>query len=267
MRAIFFPILIGIIITSLVSYADANAFLMSPLQQIKAGILPKDVKCKEDFVLIIKESNENPACVKLTTSARFLVHGWLTVEKFGSLHTNQTYPLYQSPLVATVNESNLPPASEVPIPIPQAVSTTPLLPITEPTSINYSNPNMIKILAVGMYPNPLKVGDNQRFTVTYQNISDKPLYGLTLCGWDLSYDISSENIEKTLRADLPTCSQRTDVIGPNQTLTEEAGSFYHYQIIQPEMLKVTLNLVLRPNASDFLDKITDTIQFMVNATQ
>src|SRR5207249_3796322 len=40
----------------------------------------------------------------------------------------------------------------------------------------------IKLISVRMSPNPLKVGDRPSFTLTYQNISDKPFYVSGGCG-------------------------------------------------------------------------------------
>jgi len=208
---------------------------------------------------------DDPLGLDLVETVQFNVKATNTSLSNNITSTNQTYyPVYVSPAVGTINESALPPITE--IPTPPAVSTTPSPPITEPTIINYSDPNATKILAVGMSPNPLKVGDNHRFTVTYKNISGKPLYGITGCGWDLSYAMSSSNVEGIFRHDLPTCAEGFDIIEPNQTITEEAGSFYNYKIIHPGLLQVTLALTLRPH-EDFSQVINDTIQFTVNATQ
>jgi hypothetical protein len=86
------------------------------------------------------------------------------------------------------------------------------------------------------------------------------------CEWDLSYGISSDNVKDTFRADLRTCAQGYDVMEPNQTITEEAGTYYSYKIIQPSMLPVTLALSLYTK-EDFSHDVNDTIQFNVNATQ
>src|SRR5205807_9058812 len=105
--------------------------------------------------------------------------------------------------------------SEIP-PFP-AVSTVPLPPITEPTIIRYSNPNIIKISAVGMSPNPLKVGDTAWFTVTYQNISGKPIYGIEGPSSDLSSSIlPSSNVQVFYNG--LTITSRSVVIQPNQTV-------------------------------------------------
>ena len=297
--------------TIVFSNVYAQNSLASPVEQLRSGVQVKDVKCKENFVLVIRESNEHPACVNPTSIVRLLSHGWITSEKFVTAHhlsinnstknttaqentgtisknitnhielvtplqnqnnitinnnaTNQTYyPVYQVQRAGTVKVSDLPPIQE--IPPPPAVSTTPLTQITEPTMINYSNPNATKILSVGMSPNPLKVGDNQHFTVTYQNISGKPLYGFAICGWNLSKVVSSANVQVTLRNDLPTCSQGDEVIEPNQIITEEAGSYYYYNIMQSGLVHVTLTLKLSNSPYYHVDNI-DTIQFNETAAQ
>jgi len=52
--------------------------LSPPLKQIKSGISAQDVKCKAGHALVIKLSNGYPACVRLASEQRFLVHGWIT---------------------------------------------------------------------------------------------------------------------------------------------------------------------------------------------
>lgn len=48
-----------------------------PLQQLKKGTSPYDVKCNKDFVLILKQQNNSPACVKPTTAAKLIHRGWI----------------------------------------------------------------------------------------------------------------------------------------------------------------------------------------------
>lgn len=48
-----------------------------PLQQLKKGTGPYDVKCNKDFVLILKQQNNSPACVKPTTAAKLIHRGWI----------------------------------------------------------------------------------------------------------------------------------------------------------------------------------------------
>lgn len=49
---------------------------MSPLKQIRSGILPADVSCKSGFDLILKSSNGNPACVLPATASKLVSVGW-----------------------------------------------------------------------------------------------------------------------------------------------------------------------------------------------
>lgn len=50
--------------------------LLSPLEQIQAGISPKDVGCANDKVLIIKKSTGTSSCVKPQTLSRLVEMGW-----------------------------------------------------------------------------------------------------------------------------------------------------------------------------------------------
>jgi len=186
---------------------------------------------------------------------------------------NRSYPPEVVPVhtvspVGTINVKDLPPiGNESNVTIPSLGSTTPFPQITEPIIINYSNPNITKILAVGMSPNPIKLGDIPRFTVTYQNISGKPIYGTAGCGSDLYYEVSSsDKIEKIYRS-FPLCAQYGAIVKPDQTITEEAVSGYYYRIIQPGLLQVTMTLSLHENSVDYSHRVIDIIQFNVNATQ
>jgi len=50
--------------------------VLSPLKQLKNGILPQEIKCKEDLILTIKISDGSPACVKSETKAKLIERGW-----------------------------------------------------------------------------------------------------------------------------------------------------------------------------------------------
>lgn len=432
---------IGIIVLSMISYADATSVFLSPLQQIKSRIQVTDVKCNPGFQLVIKNEN-SPACVRPNTATRLLAHGWLTVEKFAIIQqngsgsqdqsqnadqspmnyteknmiSNQTYtsplnvtyvihnldslygkritisgywydkypfvhplpacriidpnvkpvydnstyvpevfggnnylanttnwkggdvlvvrlpnnaylespvfdrekavtvtgilekyyqlncfgdryyksaylqvnpdqiilaindnntryptgsvPVHNSEPVGTTNVKNLPPApnctySNYYCSI-SANSVTPLPPILVTSTIS-SNSNIAKIIAIGMSPNPLKVGDIPRFTVTYQNISDKPIYGQQGCGSDLTYAISPDvNVEK-IQVFGRQCAIFEDVIQPNQIVTDGLDLSY-YKIIQQGLLNVTLTLDLSDNGTNWSNS-KDAIQFDVNATR
>ncbi len=52
-----------------------SEFIESPKQQMKTGILPSEVQCKEGLELIFK-NDDSPACVKPTTAERLIQRGW-----------------------------------------------------------------------------------------------------------------------------------------------------------------------------------------------
>jgi aldose sugar dehydrogenase len=49
---------------------------ISPLKQVKNGVLPADVVCKTGFELILKLSSGNPACVSPETASKLISKGW-----------------------------------------------------------------------------------------------------------------------------------------------------------------------------------------------
>src|SRR3989337_2708714 len=49
---------------------------LSPLKQVKTGILPPDVVCKTGFKLILKSTTGNPACVFPPTASKLVSVGW-----------------------------------------------------------------------------------------------------------------------------------------------------------------------------------------------
>ncbi|WP_179367931.1 hypothetical protein [Candidatus Nitrosotenuis sp. DW1] len=56
--------------------------LLTPIQQIKSGINPEDVKCKDDYALVIRYSSKNPAaCVKPENSQTFEERGYVLEQK------------------------------------------------------------------------------------------------------------------------------------------------------------------------------------------
>ena len=68
---------------------------LSPKKQMESGVLPEDVICKENRVLVIRD-NGKVACVKETTSEKV---GWEKIEKSSQLTTNidnQSYTVVKS---------------------------------------------------------------------------------------------------------------------------------------------------------------------------
>jgi hypothetical protein len=50
-----------------------------PLMQIMHGIAPESVKCNGELVLVLKHSDESPACVKSSTADKLVERGWGTI--------------------------------------------------------------------------------------------------------------------------------------------------------------------------------------------
>ena len=54
---------------------EVTPAVLSPLKQIKSGIVPENVVCKEGLDLIFK-LNGQPACVKTTSVQKLIAWGW-----------------------------------------------------------------------------------------------------------------------------------------------------------------------------------------------
>jgi hypothetical protein len=58
-------------------FAQNDVSYVSPLKQFKnVTISVYDVKCKVGFDLVIKTSDDSPACVKPSTAQKLVEHGW-----------------------------------------------------------------------------------------------------------------------------------------------------------------------------------------------
>ncbi|MEX1150834.1 MAG: hypothetical protein WEB28_01980 [Nitrosopumilaceae archaeon] len=55
----------------------------SPLKQFKAGIPLDNIYCKEGLEMVIKSSNNSPACVKPATKTKLMERGWSTFDISG----------------------------------------------------------------------------------------------------------------------------------------------------------------------------------------
>ncbi len=51
-----------------------------PLKQLKDGVSPYDIKCSDGHVLILKQMNNSPACVKPATATKLIQRGWVSAE-------------------------------------------------------------------------------------------------------------------------------------------------------------------------------------------
>jgi len=54
--------------------------VLSPLKQFKSGIDSKNIKCKDNFHLIIKSKDRSPACVKPENVTKLVARGWAMME-------------------------------------------------------------------------------------------------------------------------------------------------------------------------------------------
>jgi len=77
-----FVMSLAMLVSSL-NYASAEDILGTPLQQIKRGISPQDIKCKDGLELIFKALDGSPACVTIFTKDKLVNRGWATEEGFG----------------------------------------------------------------------------------------------------------------------------------------------------------------------------------------
>jgi hypothetical protein len=50
--------------------------MLLPLEQVKSGVAPKDVQCKQGFTLILKAEDGSPACVDPTVAQILVQRGW-----------------------------------------------------------------------------------------------------------------------------------------------------------------------------------------------
>lgn len=62
------------------TFVISKSDVMSPLKQFKSGIDSKDIKCKDNFHLIIKSKDRSPACVKPENVAKLVARGWAIME-------------------------------------------------------------------------------------------------------------------------------------------------------------------------------------------
>ncbi len=54
--------------------------IKSPLKQSKAGVPINEIQCRENLLLVIKSSDNTPACVKPKTMEKLILRGWTSDE-------------------------------------------------------------------------------------------------------------------------------------------------------------------------------------------
>jgi len=60
-------------------YLKENLLVLSPLAQLRSGISPFDIQCKNDLELLIKSSKESSACVYPNSVMKFIERNWIHV--------------------------------------------------------------------------------------------------------------------------------------------------------------------------------------------
>jgi len=69
--------------------------IQSPVQQLKNGVLPEDVVCRDGLELIFKNSDDSPVCVKPTSVSRLIEIGWAYEPERTGTWNPQTVDYYE----------------------------------------------------------------------------------------------------------------------------------------------------------------------------
>jgi hypothetical protein len=60
----------------IVTFTISKFEIPSPYKQFKSGVISKDVQCKDGLQLVLKATNDSPACVKPSTTSTLILWGW-----------------------------------------------------------------------------------------------------------------------------------------------------------------------------------------------
>ncbi len=86
--------------------SSRSDIVLSPLKQFKEGISVYDIKCNQGYVLVIKESNNSPACVKPQTAQKLVARGWGTLALVLQPNYSTSQQSLQMPNTTIYNGSN-----------------------------------------------------------------------------------------------------------------------------------------------------------------
>ena len=211
-------------------------------------------------MLIIKESTNQPSCVKPTSEQRLLAHGWI-VPKFENTqiinHNGTTNIVTIGNDIPTINGTS------------NATVTNSLGTGIINPKVSSTNSNSLKLISIKMSPNPLRIGNNPVFSATFQNISGKTFYineGMQTTLYSSIEPTSAVQEYPANKQILGVVTQRA--IAPNETFTTISHSKKldgYYQIIKPDLLSVTLDQYTTDTIHGW--ESAETIQFNVNVTQ
>lgn len=125
MRLIKIFLLVGISIILIETFiaipsSSAQLEIESPRKQMAAGVLAYNVKCKTDFVLILKAEDKSAACVTLPTAKFLIEKGWgekvtKKIENVGNLTANQNLTQSSAPPIKNQTQSSTPISNNLPI--------------------------------------------------------------------------------------------------------------------------------------------------------
>jgi hypothetical protein len=82
---VLIPLILSIGIISIMD-VSAIAYFPPPLKQIVDGIAPENVTCTEGLIIVLKASDNSPACLKPTSVEKLIQRGW-AIEKESSIIT------------------------------------------------------------------------------------------------------------------------------------------------------------------------------------
>src|SRR2546422_2642671 len=229
--------------TSLATAQMSNNLVLTPLTQLKSGIVQKNISCKQGFELILKSENSYPVCIRPQTAQKLIERGWALP---APLDTSSAY----SQTAFTPNQDTY------------SVTTPPQVVVTD---ISSTMPGMIKIVSVEMHPAILEVGDEPVFAITFKNVYDKPIYLHGDCASPpLSYAMHLTSGAVQYPGHSISCPTRAGVVQPNQTYTLLGVSsplLGNYKITDLGKFLVDAKLNLFDDYSS--KKIVETIQFDV----
>ena len=229
--------------TSLATAQMSNNLVLTPLKQLKSGIVQKNISCKQGFELMLKSQNSYPICIRPQTAQKLIERGWALL---APLDTSSAY----SQTAFTPNQDTY------------SVTTPPQVVVTD---ISSTMPGMIKIVSIEMHPAILEVGDEPVFAITFKNVYDKPIYLHGDCASPpLSYAIHLTSGAVQYPGHSISCPTRAGVVQPNQTYTLLGVSsplLGNYKITDLGKFVVDAKLNLFDDYSG--KKIVETIQFDV----
>ena len=83
-----------------VTFTISKSEIPSPYKQSKSGVTSKDVQCRDGFQLVLKTTDDSPACVKPSTASTLILWGWAK-----SVGATQSSGDYNSNKIITLSDN------------------------------------------------------------------------------------------------------------------------------------------------------------------